>query len=388
MTVQKSKDPTRTVLLTPGPTPLPNAVKQALSGDIIHHRTTEFKELFLGIQPKLQQLFQTSAPVITLACTGTGAMEASVVNLFSQHDKVLVINGGKFGERLTKICKAYGLEVCEYFVERGSAADLETLESQLDKNADAKAILFQASETSTGVRMPVEEIVALCKKKQLLSVCDGITAVGIFDLPMDELGVDVLMTGSQKAMMLPPGLAFIALSPTAWSKSETSTLPKFYFNLKREREAQAKGYTAWTPATQLIQGLDTALDMILNQEGLKNAFARHDRLAQATRAGVRALGLELLNASAPSQAVTAVKLPFSKDIGKLIPKTMSERFNVIVTGGQDELEGKIVRLSHFGACSIHDVAAGVASLGYALKEYGFECDVGEALAQCFHTFEI
>ena len=226
-------------LLTPGPTSIPEKVLSKFAEPVIHHRTSLFEEIFGEFRGQLKWLFQTEQDVLALAATGTGAMEATVSNLFSSHgahgaDEVITINGGKFGERWTKIAKAYGLTVYEIFVERGKSVEISALNAALAAHPKVKAVLFQASETSTGALMPVEEIVSQCKKHKVLSVCDGITAVGIFDLPMDQWGIDVLLTGSQKALMLPPGLCFVAFSANAWKAAESSTLPKFYFDLKLE----------------------------------------------------------------------------------------------------------------------------------------------------------
>jgi aspartate aminotransferase-like enzyme len=368
----------KTYLLTPGPTAIPESVHATFAKPIIHHRTPEFENLFSSLQKKLQQIFETSSQVLTLSCTGTGAMEAAIVNLFSPGETVITINGGKFGERLSLICQKYQLNVIEIKLERGRSVDLAALEKTLQENPKTQAILFQASETSTGAKMPTEQIVKLSKRYGVLTLCDAITACGVFKLPMDAWGIDVLMTGSQKAFMLPPGLAFIAFSDAAWAKSETSTLPKFYFNLTKEKTAQAKNQTAWSPATSLLQGLDVSLDLIL-KDGLDKTFNRHRILAEATRAGVQALGLELL-AETPSEAVTAVKVPPSITEGKKIPKLLRDRWGITITGGQDELEGKIIRLSHFGYCGPFDIVTAISGLELVLKELGYPLNLGSGVA--------
>jgi aspartate aminotransferase-like enzyme len=314
--------------------------------------------------------------VLTLTCTGTGAMEAAVAGVFSPGDEVVVVNAGKFGERFVKIARIYGMQVHEILVERGRAVDPSLIRRQLQEKPGVKGVLFQASETSTGALMPVREIVQLCRDHQVLSVCDGITAVGIFDLPMDDWGIDVLITGSQKALMLPPGLAFIALSDTAWKAAAEAKSPKFYFDLLRERKMQQKQQTAWTPGISLIQGGVKALGM-LREEGLPAIFARHERLARATRSAVQAMGLELFS-SAPSPVLTTVKVParFSVEEGKRIQKIMQEEYGVIITGGQDELQGRILRLSHFGYCDVFDVMTGIGALEMALADLGHPISFG------------
>ena len=315
---------------------------------------------------------------MTLACTGTGAMDAAVSNLFCKGDKVITINGGKFGERWTQIATVYGLHPIEITLERGTSVKPQQIEEAFQKNTGVKAVLFQASETSTGATMPTEEICRVAQKHGALSVCDAITACGVFDLPMDRWGIDVMITGSQKALMIPPGLAFIALSPKAWSAVEKSDLPRFYFNLKKELKAQLKNQTAWTPGTSLIQGLQESLRMI-REEGLEPMFARHDRLARATRAAVRALGLEILAEQAPSSAVTSVKVPSTISDGKQIPKRMRDLYGVTIAGGQDELEGKIFRLSHFGYCGPFDITTGISCLELVLHGLGHPVEFGKGV---------
>jgi aspartate aminotransferase-like enzyme len=357
-------------LLTPGPTAIPESVLAKFAEPIIHHRTSLFEAEFKILQDQLKWLFQTRQLVLTLTCTGTGAMEATVAGMFSPGDSVIVVNGGKFGERWTKVSKTYGLIVDEIVLERGKSVSLQELESRILANPGAKAVLFQASETSTGALMPVGGIVELCKRHNRLSVCDGITAVGILNLPMDEWGIDVLITGSQKALMLPPGLSFLALSDAAWKATETSKSPKYYFDLVRERKMQEKQQTAWTPGISLIHGGVESLRM-LKEEGLPALFERHEKLARCTRAAVSALGLEFFSSS-PSPVLTTVKVPpsFSVDQGKQIQKIMQEKYGVIITGGQDELQGKILRLSHFGYCDVFDVMTGIGALELTLADLG------------------
>jgi len=363
-------------LLTPGPTAIPESVLAKFAEPVIHHRTSLFEAEFKVLQDHLKWLFQTRQLVLTLTSTGTGAMEAAVAGLFSPGDSVMVINGGKFGERWTKISKTYGLTVDEVLLERGQSVSIQELEKRIQASSGLRAVLFQASETSTGALMPVKGIVDLCKKHGLLSVCDGITAVGILDLPMDDWGMDVLITGSQKALMLPPGLSFLALSERAWKAVESSRSPKYYFDLLREKKMQEKQQTAWTPGISLIHGGVESLGL-LRKEGLQALFARHERLARCTRAAAAALGLELFSAS-PSPVLTTVKVPsgFSVEQGKEIQKIMQEKYGVIITGGQDELQGKILRLSHFGYCDVFDVLTGIAALELALADLGHPVTLG------------
>jgi aspartate aminotransferase-like enzyme len=373
-------------LLTPGPTAIPESVLAKFAEPVIHHRTTLFEAEFKQLQDHLQWLFQTRQPVLTLTCTGTGGMEAAVANLFSPGDEVIVVNIGKFGERWTKIASMYQLKVHEMVIDRGHAVDPAALETQISEFPKSKAVLFQASETSTGALNPVKRIVELCKNHGMLSVCDGITAVGILDLPMDQWGIDVLITGSQKALMLPPGLAFIAFSENAWKAAASSQCPKFYFDLIREKKMQEKQQTSWTPGISLIHGGVESLGL-LRKEGLETLFQRHEQLARCTREAAKALGLELFSA-APSPVLTTVRVParFSVDEGKRIQKIMQEKYGVIIMGGQDELQGKILRLSHFGYTDVFDVATGIGALELALTEIGHPVEFGKGVGAVLKEF--
>ena len=373
-------------LLTPGPTMIPERVLAKFAEPVVHHRTSIFEKEFKEVQELLKWLFETKNPVLTLTATGTGAMDATVTNLFSPGDEVVVVNAGKFGERWTKIAKAYGIIVREIKVDRGQGLDVSILEKTVATYPEVKAVLFQASETSTGAMMPVKAIVDICRNKNILSVCDGITAVGIFKLPMDEWGIDVLITGSQKALMLPPGLAFIALSDRAWAAADASQCPKFYFDLKSERKGQEKQQTSWTPAISLIQGAVVAL-RILKEEGREALFRMHERLAECTRLGVQALGLELFSQS-PSPVLTTVKVPgtFSVEQGKKIQEIMQEKYGVIIMGGQDELTGKILRLSHFGYVDVFDIATGISALEMTLDELGHPIQFGAGVGAVLKSF--
>jgi aspartate aminotransferase-like enzyme len=373
-------------LLTPGPTMIPERVLAKFAEPVVHHRTSIFEKEFKEVQELLQWLFETKNQVLTLTATGTGAMDATVTNLFSPGDEVVVVNAGKFGERWTKIAKTYGLTVHEIVVTPGQAVEMAVLEKTVVSNPSVKAVLFQASETSTGALMPVKKIADLCRAKNILSVCDGITAVGIFKLPMDEWGIDVLITGSQKALMLPPGLAFLALSARAWKAASASTCPKFYFDLTRELKGQEKQQTAWTPAISLIQGAVVALRM-LKEEGREELFRMHERLAECTKLGAQALGLEIFS-RAPSPVLTTVKVPanFSVDQGKKIQKIMQEKYGVIIMGGQDELQGKILRLSHFGYVDVFDIATGISALEMTLDELGYPVSFGAGVGAVLKSF--
>lgn len=364
-------------LLSPGPTPIPNEVALAMSETMIHHRTPQFNKVFDQARDGLKKLFGTKNDVLMLASSGTGAMEASVANLFSPGDKVLVINGGKFGERWLNISNAFGLDPVEMKVEWGQAVKVADVEKRLKADPDIRGVMVQASETSTTVLHPVKEIAKLTRNGPLFLV-DGVTAVGVVSLPLDEWGIDVLVTGSQKALMLPPGLGFIALSDRAWEKTKKAKLPRFYFDLNLEHKNQQKGSGAFTPAVSLIFGVRAALQMI-EREGIANVYARHDRMCRATRAAATALGLKLLAPDSPSPAATGVYLPGGIDADQVLDY-LRDKMNITLAEGQDQLKGKAIRIAHVGYMGAFDVITAVAALEMALRKFGAEIPFGRGVA--------
>jgi aspartate aminotransferase-like enzyme len=364
-------------LLSPGPTPIPNEVALAMSETMIHHRTPQFNKIFDQARQGLKKLFGTKNDVLMLASSGTGAMEASVANLFSQGDKVLVINGGKFGERWLNIANAFGLNPVELKVEWGQAVKVDAVEKQMKAHPDLKGVMIQASETSTTVLHPVKEIAKLTKNGPLFLV-DGVTAVGVVSIPLDEWGLDVLVTGSQKAMMLPPGLGFIALSDRAWERTKQATLPRFYFDLNLERKNQQKGSGAFTPAVSLIFGARASLEM-MQREGLDRVYARHARMSRATRAAATALGLKLLAPDSPSPAATGVYLPDGIDADHVLDY-LRDHMNITLAEGQDQLKGKVIRIAHVGYMGAFDVITAVAALEMVLRKFGVELPFGKGVA--------
>ena len=368
----------KSFLLAPGPTPVPPEVAAAMALPVIHHRTPLFAAVLAEVQEGLRELFGTAGDVLVLAASGTGAMEGSVTNLLSPGDEAVVVNGGKFGERWTKICQAYGVKVHEIVVEWGRAVAPQMVADALVANPATRAVFVQASETSTCALHP-----EVTRARDALLVVDGITAVGVFDLPMDRLGIDVLVTGSQKALMLPPGLAFVALSERAWAATERAKLPRFYFDFRRERKGVAEKSTAWTPAISLINGLRVALEM-MRAEGWANVHARHDRLARATRAAATALGFRLLAPEAPSPAATAIMLPDGVD-GSALFRYLRDRMRVTFAGGQDRLKGKIIRIAHLGYVDAFDVVTGVAALELALHHFGVSVELGRGVGAAEHV---
>ncbi|MGA1789944.1 MAG: pyridoxal-phosphate-dependent aminotransferase family protein [bacterium] len=373
------------LLLSPGPTPVPSEALLAMAQPIIHHRTPEFTEVFNQVQEGLKYLFQTENDVIVIAGSGTSAMEASVSNILSPGDKAICIRGGKFGERWAELCQAYGVEAINIDVEWGKALDPQVLAECLTKNSDAKAVYATMSETSTGVKFDIESFAKIVgKHPQTVLVVDAITAVGVMDVPMDKWGIDVLVCGSQKALMLPPGLGFISLSEKAWDFTESSKCPKYYLDLRKEKKSLAKGQTSYTPAVSLIMGLNETLKMI-REEGLTNLFKRHATLAAATRAGCQAVGLELLAKDSPSDAVTAVKSPDGTDATQIVKK-MKGKYGMIIAGGQAELKGKIFRIAHLGYFDKCDIFSAIAHLEISLKELGLPVKLGAGIAAAEDVF--
>ncbi len=372
-------------LLAPGPTQVPPEVLLRMAHPMIHHRSPDFTPIMEEVSAGLKWLFQTGNDVLIMAASGTGAMEGSVSNFLSPGDKVITVNGGKFGERWGKICKAYGVNAIEIKVEWGESVDTAIISDHLKKDPSIKAVYVQASETSTGVAHDVRTIGEIVKNyPDTMLVVDAITALGVFDIKPDEWGIDILITGSQKALMLPPGLAFASVSEKAWKMNGTAKCPRFYFDFKKERDNIKKNTTAYTPAVSLIIGLQQVI-RTLREEGLENIFARHRLLATATREGMKGFGLELLPKTSPSDAVTAVKAPEGFD-GQQIYKRLRERHGITAAGGQDHLKGRIFRISHMGYCDKFDVITAIAATEMVLKEMGYPGELGSGLKRAEEVF--
>jgi len=366
-------------LLAPGPTPVPPEVLLAMAAPIIHHRSPDFLPVLDSAKKGLQWLYQTKNDVLILSATGTGGMVGAVNNFFSRGDRVLVINGGKFGERWTKICQAYELKVEEIVVEWGYAVKPEIVEEQLRKHTDIKGVFVQASETSTGVYHDIKAPASIVKKYgDTLFIVDAISALVAHDLRTDEWGIDIMIGGSQKGVMLPPGIAFASVSEKAWKKAETSKLPKFYFNFKKERENLAKNQTNFTSPVTLIIGLNESLKM-LQTEGLGNVFKRHETLADATRKAVQAIGLDIYPKESPSNSVTAIVAPSGID-GQAVYKNLREQYGITAAGGQDKAKGKVFRIAHLGYSDRFDVITAVAGIEMVLKGMGYPVKLGTGVA--------
>ncbi len=358
-------------LLAPGPTPVPPEVLLAMSRPIIHHRSPDFIPILQQVRSDLKWLFQTSQEVITVAGSGTAGMEASISNFMSPGDKIIAINGGKFGERWLKIAQAFGVLPVEVKVNWGESVDVNIVAGLLAKDPSIRGVYVQASETSTGVAHDVKKLAELTKDREnTILVVDAITALGVTNLPMDAWGIDVLITGSQKALMLPPGLAFIGVSEKAWKLQSMAKCPRFYLDLKRERDNLLKDSNAWTPAVTLWIGLSESLKM-MKGEGLEKIFARHSRLAKATREGIKGFGLEVFAKHISSEAVTAVVAPEGFD-GEAIYKNLRNQYGITAAGGQDHLKGKVFRLSHMGYSDVFDIITAVSGVEMVLTRMGYK----------------
>lgn len=367
-------------LLAPGPTPVPSEILLSMAMPIIHHRSPDFIPVLDSAKKGLQWLYQTKNDVLILCSTGTGGMVGAVNNFFNPGEKVLVINGGKFGERWTKICQAYGLKVEEILVEWGYSIKPEAVEAALKKDTDIKGVFVQATETSTGVAHNIEGLAKVIKKyENTLFIVDAISALVAHDLRTDEWGIDIMVGGSQKGVMLPPGLAFVSVSEKAWKKNESSKMPRFYFNFKKEKENLAKNQTNFTSAVTLIIGLNEAIK-ILQKEGLENVFKRHAKLAYATREAVKAIGLGIYSKESPSNSVTAIEAPQGID-GQLIYKNLREKYGITGAGGQDKAKGRIFRLAHLGYADTFDIITGIAAIEMVLKGLGYPVKLGTGVAK-------
>ncbi|HET7788763.1 MAG TPA: alanine--glyoxylate aminotransferase family protein [Myxococcales bacterium] len=370
-------------LLTPGPTPVPERLSLRMARPIVHHRSPEFEAVFARVREGLSWLFQTKQDVMVFAASGTGAMEAAFVNFLRKGDTAIVVDGGKFGERWGKFAKAYGVNAVVLKCEWGQPVQPSAVEQALRENPQAKAVYVQANESSTGVYHPVQQLAQVTARTGAILVVDAISALGAMPLPMDAWGIDVLVSAGHKALGLPPGIAFLAASEKAWKLNESADLPRFYFDLKRERDNQRKNQTAWTPAIALVEGLDESLAMF-REEGLENVYARHERMARAARAAMQALGLTIYSKS-PSAAMTTVLAPDGVDSEKLV-KHLFTSYGIKLVGGQDAAKGKIFRIAHLGYFDDFDVLVVVGAVERGLHDLGARVQLGAGLAAAQRSF--
>ncbi|MDS3859268.1 alanine--glyoxylate aminotransferase family protein [Thermosynechococcaceae cyanobacterium BACA0444] len=362
----------KSMLMIPGPTPVPESVLRALGTHPIGHRSGEFSQIFARVTQGLKWLHQTKNDVLILASSGTGAMEAGMINFLSPGDRVLVGSNGKFGERWAEVALAYGLDVQEVKSPWGTALNPDDFKAALEADTakTIKAVVITHSETSTGVLNDLEAINAQVKAHGALIIVDAVTSLGAVSVPVDAWGLDVVGSGSQKGYMMPPGLGFVSVSAQAWEAYKTAKLPKFYLDLGKYRKDAGKNTTPFTPPVNLFFALDAALEM-MQAEGLDNIFARHARLTQATRAAIKALNLALYAPDdAASPAITAVA-PAGIDAEK-IRSIMKKRFDIALAGGQDHLKGQVFRIGHLGFVCDRDILAAIAGLEASLRELGYE----------------
>jgi len=365
-------------LMTPGPTQVPEAARLAMARQVIHHRSPEFKALFAEVLEGLKYVFQTQNDVVVLTASGSGAMEAAVVNVVPRGGKVIVLEAGLFARRWADIARTLGIEIVRHEVPWGQAVEARDVARRLAEHPDAVAVLGTLLESSTGVGHDVQAIARVVRDSQAVLVVDAISGAGAMECRSDEWGIDVLVVGSQKALMLPPGLAFLSVSEKAWRQIERTAPQSFYFNLLVHRERLHKGpETPWTPAITLVAGLAENLKQI-RATGIENVWARCETLARATRAGIAALGLELF-AARPAAGLTAVKVPEGLDAAALLAR-LESRFGVKLAGGQDKLRGKIFRIGHFGALDELDILATLAALELTLTELGRSVVLGSGVA--------
>ena len=380
--------PQKRYLMTPGPTPVPPAVLAAMSLPIVHHRTPGFRAMFGKLLASLQEIYRTAGDVLLYTASGTGGMDAAVSNTCSPGDRVLVVSAGNFGERWLSIAGAYGCDVQELRYPWGEVPSSEDVGAKLEEIGGAHAVFLTHSETSTGVVLDLQETAARIRPSGALVVVDAISSLGAIPCDTDAWGLDVVVSGSQKALMTPPGLALISVSPAALEASTNATSPRFYFDWAATLESQHEDppVNPFTPAIPAVLGLDVAVSLLL-EEGLEAVFERHIRLGRAARAGVKALGLELFSPDDDTSAVvTAVRMPAEIDAGEVIADLFT-RFGITMEGGRKELTGKIVRIGHVGYVDVFDVTTQLAALELVLSEAGADIERGLAVTAALEAFE-
>jgi aspartate aminotransferase-like enzyme len=370
-------------LFTPGPTPVPPEVLAATAEPMLHHRGPDFRIVYERTLGRLKEVFRTENEVLLFAASGTGTMESALVNLCSPGERVCVVTAGAFGDRWASIAGALGCEVDRLAYEWGESPSADDLASRLAER-ESRVVLMTQSETSTGVVADVRGLAAAASSAGAVSVVDAVSSLGAVPLETDEWGVDVVVSGSQKALMSPPGLALVSVSQRAWDAR--GTLPRFYFDWERTRKAQEIFDAAFTPAVSLVKGLDVALGLLLDG-GLDAAFEHHVRLGRACREGIKAMGLELFSPDDDSAAVvTAVRTPEGVDAGELL-RLLRDRHGVTLAPGQGPLKGKIFRIGHIGYFDIFDIATALSAVELALTELGAEIERGVATTRAFEAYE-
>jgi aspartate aminotransferase-like enzyme len=371
-------------LMTPGPTPVPPEVLAALAEPVIHHRGRDFREIYERCLARLQEVCRTENPVLLFTSSGTGAFESAVANLTSPGDRQLVLSAGNFGERWASMARAYRADVVHERLEWGDVPEPDDVRRALD--GGVKVVYLVHSETSTGVVADVQALAAVAKEAGALVVVDGVSSLGAVPLETDAWGIDVLVSGSQKALMCPPGLAFCSVSPAALEAASRATSPRFVLDWERTRKAQAKLDAPFTPAVSLVKALDVALGLLL-AEGLEGAFERHMRLGRACREGAKAMGLELFSPDDDRSAVvTAIRTPDGVDSSEIV-STLRDRFGITIASGQGDLKERIFRIGHIGYFDVFDITTALAAVELALAEAGAEIERGVAVTRALEAFE-
>jgi aspartate aminotransferase-like enzyme len=373
-------------LFTPGPTPVPPEVLAAMSQPVVHHRGPDFKPVYKRCLERLAQVYRTETEVLLYTSSGTGTLEAAIANLCSPGDRIVVVSAGYFGERWAGIGSGYGCDVQHLRYEWGANPSPEDLASKLKEVGGATAVFVTQSETSTGVVADVRSLAAVAKEAGALVCVDAISSLGALPCETDEWNLDVVVSGSQKALMTPPGLAMTSVSHAAWEARERATLPRYYFDWATTRDAQRKLDAAFTPAVSIVIGLDVALGMIL-ERGLEAAFDHHIRLGRACREGVKAMGLDLFSPDEDSSAVvTAVRMPDGIDADVLLIE-LRDRFGITFAPGQGPLKGRILRIGHIGFFDVFDITTALAGLELGLAEAGADVERGVAVTRALETYE-
>ena len=376
--------PEKRYLFTPGPTPVPPEVLAALAQPIVHHRGPDFRAVHARCLERLKEVFRTASDVLLFTASGSGGLESAVANLCSPGQRVVVVSAGHFGERWIELASRFGCEVAALRYDWGEVPSAGDLAAQLAEKGGASAVFVTQSETSTGVVADVQALAAAAKPSGAHVVVDAVSSLGAVPLDVDSWAIDVACSGSQKALMTPPGLAMVSVSDAVWVGGRTAS-PRYYFDWERTRKAQAKGDTAFTPAVSLVAALDVALGLIL-EEGLEAAFERHVRLGRACREGAKAMGLELFSPDDDASAVvTAIRSPNGIDSGELV-LALRERFGVTLAGGQGPLKGKVFRIGHIGYYDVFDVATALAALELGLAEFGAEIERGAAVTRALEVY--
>ncbi len=376
----------KTYLMIPGPTPVPNDVLREMSREMINHRGPDFAKLISETTELLKKVFKTNNDCFILTASGTGAMEASVVNFFSPGDKVVVGVCGVFGERYAQICSAYGLNVVRIKPPLGKGIEANDLEKVLEENPETKGVFLTHNETSTGVTLDLKELAPVVKRRGILLLIDAVSSLGAIDLPTDELNIDVVVSASQKALEAPPGISMITVSPLAWEYYEKAKLPKFYWDLKKAKKSLEKGATPFTPAIPQIFALRKSLENILSR-GLENNFKRHIMLGSAVRKGITSLGIFklLVDERYASNTVTPVIPPPEINPDEM-RKKLRQEFGVVLAGGQGELEGKIFRIGHLGYIEPSDILVTLSSIEIILERMGYNEIRGKAVESAEKVF--